>query len=181
MRARERTARRYAKALFMAAHEVGAAAQTGRELASLQEAISEHPEVRDVLSRAWIKAADRRGVAVAVAEKSGAGRLVRDFAGLVAERGRADHLGEIVVAYGALVDEDLGQARAQVRSAVALTEDDKRRLAARLELILRKRIIVEDRVDDTLLGGFVAQVGSLILDGSLDGQLERMRERLARG
>jgi F0F1-type ATP synthase delta subunit len=36
-------------------------------------------------------------------------------------------------------------------------------------------------VDNTLLGGFVAQIGSLILDGSLDGQLERMRERLARG
>jgi ATP synthase delta (OSCP) subunit. len=36
-------------------------------------------------------------------------------------------------------------------------------------------------MDTSLLGGFVAQVGSLILDGSLDGQLARMRERLARG
>jgi F0F1-type ATP synthase delta subunit len=36
-------------------------------------------------------------------------------------------------------------------------------------------------VDATLLGGFIAQVGSLILDGSLDGQLARLRERLARG
>jgi F-type H+-transporting ATPase subunit delta len=181
MRAHEGTARRYAKALFMAARESGDAAEVARELSTLQDTLREHREVRDVLSRPWIKAADRRGVAVAVAEKSGAGRLVRDFAGLVAERGRADHLGEIVLAYRALVDEDLGQARAQVRSAVALSDDDKRRLAARLGQILRKRIILEERVDATLLGGFVAQVGSLILDGSLDGQLERMRERLARG
>lgn len=181
MRAREGTARRYAKALFMAAREAGAAVETSRELGALQEALREHPEVRDILARPWIKPADRRGVAVAVAEKSGAGRLVRDFAGLVAERGRADHLGEIVLAYRALVDDDLGQARAEVRSAVALTEDLKRRLAARLEQILRKRIIIEERVDNTLLGGFVAQIGSLILDGSLDGQLARMRQRLARG
>ena len=181
MRSRERTARRYAKALFMAAHEAGVAADVGHELGALQEVLREHPEVRDLLAHPWIKAADRRGVAVAIAERSGAGPLVRNLAGLVAERGRADHLGEIDVAYRALVDEDLGQARAQVRSAVALTEDDKRRLTARLGQVLGKRIIVEERVDATLLGGFVAQVGSLILDASLDGQLERMRERLARG
>jgi F0F1-type ATP synthase delta subunit len=36
-------------------------------------------------------------------------------------------------------------------------------------------------VDRTLLGGFVARVGSFVLDGSLDGQLQRMHERLARG
>jgi F-type H+-transporting ATPase subunit delta len=106
---------------------------------------------------------------------------VQDFVGLVAERGRADHLPEIVAAYRALVDAEHGQARAQVRSAVALTGAEKQQLAARLERVLGKRIILEEQVDDALLGGFIAQVGSLILDGSLDGQLARMRQRLARG
>jgi F-type H+-transporting ATPase subunit delta len=181
VRARELTARRYAKALFMAAREASAAVAVGGELHAFADVIAEHPEVRDVLSRPWIKAADRRGMAVPLAERSGAGKLVRDFAGLVAERGRIDHLPEIVAAYRALVDEDLGQARAAVRSAVAMAPEDKQRLGARLEEILGKRIIVQERVDQTLLGGFVAQVGSLILDGSLDGQLARLRERLARG
>jgi F0F1-type ATP synthase delta subunit len=36
-------------------------------------------------------------------------------------------------------------------------------------------------VDGTLLGGFVAEIGSLLVDGSLDGQLAQMRDRLARG
>jgi F-type H+-transporting ATPase subunit delta len=106
---------------------------------------------------------------------------VQDFLGLVAERGRVDHLDEIVAAYRALADEDLGQARAEVRTAVALTEEAKRQLAARLERAVGKRILLEERVDPTLLGGFVARVGSLILDGSLDGQLRRLRERLAGG
>ena len=68
-----------------------------------------------------------------------------------------------------------------MRSAVALTDQEKQELSARLERALGKRILLEERVDSTLLGGFVAQVGSLILDGSLDGQLARMRQRLARG
>jgi len=179
VRAREITAKRYAKALFLAAREAGAAAATGTELETFQHVLVTHPEVSDVLSRPWIKPADRRGVAVPVAEKSGAGRLVQNFVGLVAERGRMDHLPEIVSAYRALFDEDLGQARAHLRTRVALDAEDRQRLTARLEQMLGKRIILEEQVDHSLLGGFVAQVGSFILDGSLDGQLGRMRERLA--
>ncbi|HEX5129565.1 MAG TPA: F0F1 ATP synthase subunit delta, partial [Usitatibacter sp.] len=69
----------------------------------------------------------------------------------------------------------------QVRSAVALTDQEKQELSAQLERALGKRILLEERMDSTLLGGFVAQVGSLILDGSLDGQLARLRQRLAGG
>ena len=181
MRAREVTARRYAKALFQAARDAGAAPAVGAELAVFQETVASNAEMHDVLARPWIKAADRRGIAVSVAERGGAGRLLRDFAGLVAERGRIDHLPEIVSAYQALLDEDLGQARAQVRTRVALGPEDKRKLTARLEQLLGKRILLEEQVDHTLLGGFIAQVGGFILDGSLDGQLGRMRERLAGG
>ena len=181
MRAHEGTARRYAKALHMIARASGAAPAVASELDRLLEAFDAHPEARDVLARPWIKGADRRGIAVAIAEKAGGAKLLRDFAGLLAERGRMDHLPEIAVAYGALVDEDLGQARATVRAAAPLTNAAKQALGGHLERALGKHVLLEERVDPSLLGGFVAQVGSFILDGSLDGQLARMRERLARG
>ncbi len=181
MRAREGTAKRYAKALHMIAREGGTAEAAGRELEAFRDVLAAEGAARDVLARPWIKPGDRRGVATAIARKAGAGKLVQDFVGLVAERGRMDHLTEIVAAYRALVDEDLGRARAEVRTAVALSDGEKRQLSARLERALGKRILLEEQVDPALLGGFVAQVGSLILDGSLEGQLARMRERLARG
>ncbi|PWU18098.1 MAG: ATP synthase F1 subunit delta [Candidatus Rokuibacteriota bacterium] len=181
MRAREVTARRYAKALFLAAHDAGVADAVGRELAGVFQTLDSHAEARGVLGRPWIKGEDRRRIAAALAEKSGAGRLVQNFAGLLAERRRMDHLQEIVWAYRALLDESLGQARATVRSAVSLGEQDKRQLAERLGHVMGKRIILEEQVDSTLLGGFVAQVGSFVLDGSLDGQLAHMREQLTRG
>src|SRR5437870_2160466 len=156
MRAREVTARRYAKALFAAAREAGPAAAAGAELEAFQQALATHPEARAVLARPWIKAVDRRAIAASIAEKSGAGRLVRDFAALVAERGRVDHLPEIVAAYRALVDEDLGQARARVRTAVALAPEDKRRLGSRLAQILGKRSILDEHADPPPLGGRIA-------------------------
>ncbi|MBI2528594.1 MAG: ATP synthase F1 subunit delta [Candidatus Rokubacteria bacterium] len=181
MKARQGTARRYAKALFMITRDAGTGETAARELERFQEVIRQSPELGTVLGRPWVKPAERHAVALAVAERVGCGRTVRDLVALVASRGRMDHLREIVEAYRALVDEAAGRVRAVVRTAVPLIEDERRRLAGRLERALGKQVILEESVDASLLGGFVAQVGSLILDGSLDGQLQRMRERLARG
>ncbi len=181
MRAREGTARRYARALHDLAREGGQAEAVGRELGQVAAVFSDDARTRDLLTQPWIKPEDRRAVASAIAKKVGAGKLVQDFAGLVSERGRADHLPEIIAAYQTLVDAEQGRARAQVRTAVALSAKEKQELSARLARALGKQIILEEQVDVTLLGGFIAQVGSLILDGSLDGQLARMRQRLARG
>lgn len=181
MRAQEGTARRYAKALHLAAKEAGVGEATGRELTALLEALQADRGALKILERPWIKSADRRAVAFALAEKAGSGELVRDFVALVAERGRLDHLAVIVSEYRDLIDADLGRVRAQVSSSVALTDAEKAELSRRLQSALGKQVILEEQVDQNLLGGFVARVGSLILDGSLDGQLARIRERLVRG
>jgi F-type H+-transporting ATPase subunit delta len=181
VRSHERTARRYAKAPYDVAREAGATEAVGQELEQVATVCAGDAAAHDVLTRPWIKPADRRGVAMAIAQKVGGRKLVQDFVGLVAERGRADHLPEILGAYRTLVDAELGRTRAHVRTAVALTDGEKRELSAKLEHALGKRVLLEEQVDATLLGGFIAQVGSLIFDASLDGQLARMRQRLARG
>ncbi len=181
MKAREATARRYGKALFGLAQESGSVESIGAELDGFLALFAEHPEVRDVLLRPWIKPGDREGVARELARRAGFATVVQNFVGLVAARGRADHFPEMGEAYRTLVDQAAGRVRAEVRTAVPLTPDDKRRLERRLGQSLGKHIVLEETVDRSLLGGFVAQVGGLVLDGSLDGQLRMLRERLARG
>ena len=181
MNTRRATGRRYAKALFEIARETGQVEAIGRELGQFQEVFAVQPALRDVLLRPWIKPEERRAVAAEIATLAGCARAVQGFIGLVASRSRMDHLPEIVEAYGHLADAAIGQVRAAVRTAVALTAEDKRHLAASLGQRLGKTVVIEETVDRGLLGGFVAQIGSLILDGSVDGQLQRMRERLLRG
>jgi F-type H+-transporting ATPase subunit delta len=181
MKSRQLTAARYAKALFSIAREAGTTEAFVRELEQFAAELRGNRELETVLLRPWIKPAERREVAVEVAKRAGGSPLVQKTMGLVAARGRMDHLPELVETYRALVDAEAGRVRAGVRAAVAFTEDEKQQLAARLGHALGKQVIIEETVDPSLLGGFVAQVGSLILDGSLDGQLARVRERLARG
>jgi F-type H+-transporting ATPase subunit delta len=81
--------------------------------------------------------------------------------------------------YRDMVDQDLSRVRARVRTRVTLTEAERDALRARLASVTGAReVLIEEQVDDQLLGGFVAEIGTYIVDGSLDGQLARMGERL---
>jgi hypothetical protein len=106
----------------------GESSEAASFLAALIDGLLADRGALAILERPWIKPADRRAAALALAEKSGSGTLVRDFVGLVAERGRLDHLAAILAAYRDLIDADLSQARAQVRSAVAMTDAEKAQL-----------------------------------------------------
>ncbi|MGH7389840.1 MAG: ATP synthase F1 subunit delta [Candidatus Rokuibacteriota bacterium] len=175
-------ARPYARALHDLARERGQSDAVARELDTVLQTIAGAPELGEFFGRPWVPAPAKRNAAVEIALRLGVSQLTRDFVGLVARQGRAGDLAAIVAAYHGLVDESLGRVRAKVRTAVRLTDDERRQLAERLGRALGgKQVVVEEAVDPGLLGGFVAEVGSYIVDGSLDGQLARMQERLARG
>jgi F-type H+-transporting ATPase subunit delta len=175
-------ARRYAKALFALARDHGRAEALGHELDAVARVVTEHPDLARFLARPGDSAAAKQEALAAVAGRVAQSPLIRDFAALLAARRRAGHLGTISAAYGELVDADLGRVRARVRSAVPLTTGERAEIAARLGRALGGRqVLLEEEQDPEVLAGFVAEVGSLVLDGSLDGQLARMRERLAGG
>lgn len=181
MRGREATAKRYAKAAFLLARESGLGEAVGADLGRFWSTLGAEPKLREFLVRPWVKGAVKKAVTTLVAERLGCGRLARDLLGTLAARRRMDHLPEIARVYRELLDRELGRVRARVRTAVAFTVPEREELAERLGRVVGKTVMVEESVDPALLGGFVAQIGSLVLDGSLDGQLARMRERLVRG
>jgi len=135
-----------------------------------------------VLSRPWISVSVKRNIATAVATELRLSPLVRDFFALVTAHGRVSQLSAIAAAYRDLVDEDRGIVRGRVRTAVRLNEGEQTELSRRLGAVKEGReVILEQVVDEGVLGGVIAEIGDLVLDGSLRGQLARVRERLARG
>jgi F-type H+-transporting ATPase subunit delta len=181
MKYSEATAKSYARALFELARERNQVDAIASELAQVASVLAEQAALREFLSRPWVSAAAKRGAAAEVAQRLGVSRLMRDFLALLAVRNRTDHVPAIEAAFRRMMDEAMGRVRVKVRTAVALTEAERGALRARLARVLESReLILEETVDGAMLGGFVAEVGSTILDGSLDTQLERMRDRLAR-
>jgi len=172
----------YARALHALARERNQVDVVGRELASLAELLEQDLEVNTFFAQPWVPAPAKRAVALELASRLDVSALTRDFLGLVARRGRANYLQKMAEIFQDLVDADVGRVRAKVRTAVALTEADREALRQRLGRALHAtQVELEETVDNELLVGFVVEVGTYIVDGSLDGQLARLRARLAGG
>jgi F-type H+-transporting ATPase subunit delta len=174
-------ARRYARALHALASEGRRAEAVADELAAFEQLLATDRELRDALLRPWVKAATKRAIVLGVAARLNVSPLTRNFLALVAQRRRLDVLGEILVAYRARVDEAAGRVRARVRSAAPLPAAERAALRERLGRRLGKTVLLDTEVDPNLLGGFVADVGSRVLDMSVAGQLSALRERILKG
>jgi F-type H+-transporting ATPase subunit delta len=174
-------ARRYARALHALASQAGRAEAVTDELAAFDELLSAEPALREALLRPWVKAATKRGIVLEVAGRLGVSPLTRNFLALVAQRRRLDLLGEILAAYRTSVDESAGRSRARVRSAAPLADAERAALREHLGRRLGRTVLLDTEVDPNLLGGFVAEVGSRVLDVSVAGQLGALRERIIKG
>jgi F-type H+-transporting ATPase subunit delta len=182
MNASPAAARPYARALWELARERNDVEAVGRDLQTVAATLAGQPELRDLFARPWVPPAAKRAVALEVVQRLGLSTLVRDLVGIAARHGRADQLEAIAEAFRELVDAEQGRVRARVRTAVPLTPEERQALQQRLGRKLGARqVTLDEVVDQGLLGGFVAEAGSYTVDGSLDVQLARLKERLARG
>jgi F-type H+-transporting ATPase subunit delta len=106
-----------------------------------------------------------------------AANLVR----LLLKRGRIEDLPRVAAEFRRLDDARQGITHATATSASELTQDEIRQLTARLEQSTGGRIALDVEVDPSLLGGLVVRVGDRMIDGSVRGRLERLRNQLISG
>ena len=166
MRSSPAAARPYARALWELARERNEIEAVGRDLQAVAATLADQPELRDLFARPWVSPAAKRAVAMEVVQRLGLSTLVRDLVGIAVRHGRADQLGAIAEAFRELVDAAQGRVRARVRTAVPLTPDERQALQQRLARKLgAEQVSLDEVVDQGLLGGFVAEVGSYIVDG----------------
>ena len=100
---------------------------------------------------------------------------------LLVAKGRLGMVGDIADEYQRLLDSHRGLERAEVTTAVALDDSDKKKLAEQLAAVVGKKVVLETRVDKSLIGGVVARVGGKLLDGSTLSKLTAMRKALVGG
>jgi F-type H+-transporting ATPase subunit delta len=106
---------------------------------------------------------------------------VRNLILLLVRRGRIEQLPRVAAEFARRDDERNGLTHATATSAAPLGEDEIRAIASRLETITGGRIALDTNVDPSLLGGVVVRIGDRLIDGSVRGRLERLRNQLASG
>ena len=170
-------ARTYARALFDTAKEHGKLDEIREELDSFVATIREVPELQALIRNPEL---DPRAKAEALAAVlQGADEILRNFARLVAKKGRAPILEEIAREYGALVAAEEHILNVELTTAFELSDGEANAIIKQIEEASGQRVEAERTVDPGLIGGVVLKVGSLEVDSSVRGRLERLRRELA--
>ena len=114
----------------------------------------------------------------AISQKMGLYREIRNFFAVVVDHHRLHELNEIVAEYAIVADENTGTAEAEIVSANALNDQDRIALEAQVAKLAGSKVRVTYTQDAGLLGGAIVKIGSTVYDGSIKGQLEKMKKRL---
>ena len=148
------------------------------ELGKLRDAVTSVDELRSLLANPEIESTTKGDVLAQIA--AGADEEVVNFLRLIAEKGRAGELVEIADELDTLVAREKQILDVELTTATELTDTEFGRILGRIESASGRKVQATRKVDPDLIGGIVLQAGSMRLDTSVRGRLERLRHDLTR-
>jgi F-type H+-transporting ATPase subunit delta len=141
--------------------------------------LAESPELRRVWENPAIPAEQKRKVLDVIAQRDEFPKQVRNLVAVLIDHRRIHFLEPIIRQLEKELDARLGFAEAQITSARALGDAEKLEFEAQVGKLTGKKVRARYGLDATLLGGAVVRLGSTIYDGSVKGQLERLKEAIS--
>ncbi|MDX6513279.1 MAG: F-type H+-transporting ATPase subunit delta [Gaiellaceae bacterium] len=168
--------RLYARALFDAAKAEDRLTPVRDELNGFVEAAAEVPELRAVLTDPVLDPrakADALGAVLADADP-----ILRNFVLLTTEKGRSGDIDEIAREFDRLVAAEERLLEVDLTTAFELTDEEAQQIVGQIERASGRTVEATRGVDPALIGGIVLQAGSLRVDASVRGRLERLRREL---
>jgi F-type H+-transporting ATPase subunit delta len=167
----------YATALFEVARAEGVLPKVEEELFSLSHLLAGNDELRTTLADPAIPG-ERRQAIIEEIIGSRATPITTLLVSFVVSAGRARDLPAIISNLVERAAADRRHAVAEVRSAVPLDDDQRRRLAKALSSNLGKEVEVKVFVDPSVLGGLSARVGDVVIDGTVRHRLDQLKETI---
>ena len=165
----------YAGALFEAARERGELEEVLSDLGEFVAALHDSEELRLFYYGGQVPERQKRRAIDGLTE--GMRTSTTNFLKVLVDSGREEILEEVLGLYEQLVKEHLGRIEVGVTTAVELSREQLDRLKERLEGTLEgKEVVLEANVDPELIGGAVFRFGGRMMDGSIRGRLESLRE-----
>ncbi|MGF1470478.1 MAG: ATP synthase F1 subunit delta [Rubrobacteraceae bacterium] len=167
----------YAEALYEAAREGGELEEVLAELKEFDGALNEVEELSEFFYSPQITEREKRQALDELARDMT--DSARNFLKVLSDNGRSEIFPEVLRRYEVLVEEHFGRVEVEVITAVELSEDMQERVKERLGKILDgKEVVLETRVDPDIMGGVVFRFGGILIDSSVRGRLNGLRQEM---
>lgn len=173
-----KVAARYARALLDLAVEQGNLDSVLGDMQVFSATVKDSSEFELLLSNPVVKADKKIEIfklAFEPFEKS-----TQDFIAMITNNGREAMLGDIAEAFEAQVKEHRGIVPMTITSAVPLDDSTRAAIMAKVQASVEGTLEVEEKVDESLIGGFVVRMGDRQIDASVASQLNNLKQRLTR-
>ena len=141
-------------------------------------AVNESDQLRMVWESPAIPAEQKRALLDAIVARAGTMRPIRNFFAILIDHRRIPMVGQIARQFETELNTHLGFVEADITSSRHLSDDEKRELEAQVASVTGKKVRAKYDTNPELLGGALVRVGSTIYDGSVRGQLQRLKEQL---
>ena len=150
-----------------------------QQVQEMVAAASESEPLRMVWESPAIPAEQKRGLLDAIVRQTGTLAPIRNFFAVLIDHGRIPMMAQIARQFETELNSQLGYIEADITSSRPLSQDEKRGLESQVALITGKKVRARYDISPDLLGGAVVRVASTIYDGSVRGQLQKLKEQLS--
>jgi F-type H+-transporting ATPase subunit delta len=149
------------------------------DLRSIAALLAENVELRRIWENPAVPADQKRSVLDVIVQRDGISKQVRNLVAVLIDHRRTHFLQPIIRELEKELDARRGIAEAEITTTRALNDAEKREFEMQVEKLTGKKVRAHYGQDASLLGGAVLRLGSTIYDGSVKGQLERMKEAIS--
>ncbi len=167
----------YAEALFNIAKAEDSLENIEDGLLRLKKLLKESGELREFIYSSTIGPSEKKNAFLEIFGKD-ASPIILNFLNLLIDQNKQRRLPEIIEEYFNITASFRKNITANVISAVPLTEDLIGEMARRLSLLTGKNVVIKNEVDESIIGGFIVRIKEKIMDASIHGQFEKLREKL---
>ena len=171
-------ARRYVTAVYELAGEGKKLSKLTSDLEVLGKILETSKDFQRMTNSPIVDTASQIAAIEEVGKKSKFGPITTNFLKVVATNGRLDVLPEILKAYKAKIAEQDGEITAEITSSVKLTAAVVKNIQSELSKKTKKKVIVTENVDPSIIGGLLVKIGSKMYDFSVKSQLNKIRNEL---
>ncbi len=168
----------YAAALFEVARAEGALAVVEEELFKLSDVLAQSDDLRSTLTDTDLPSEKRQEIIQDLLGRANATPITTSLVSFIVGAGHARDLPGIISSLVERAASDRKHAVAEIRSAVPLDDEQRKRLAAALTKNLGKEVEVKVHVDPSVLGGLSARVGDVVIDGTVRHRLDQLKETI---
>lgn len=173
-----RIAARYATAVFELAKEGGGLDALERDVDTMEAAIAESADLRDLIRSPIYTREQQGGAVAALAAKMGLSGTTANALKLMASKRRLFVMPQLLSVLRGKIADEKGEVTAEVQSARALTEAQQSKLAKTLKASVGKDVKMNLSVDESLIGGLIVKVGSKMIDTSIRSKLAALQNTM---